>query len=44
VAFTSAPLRRPLLGFAGFLEFFTSTFYGDLEQVDLTINSRYPGT
>lgn len=26
VAFTSAPLNRPLLGFAGFLQFFTATF------------------
>lgn len=44
VAFTSAPLTRPLLGFAGFLEYFTATFYGDLEEVELAINSTYPGS
>jgi len=43
VAFTPAPLRRPLLGFAGFLQFFTATFHGDREEVDLTVNSLYPG-
>jgi predicted aspartyl protease len=44
VAFTSAPLRWPLLGFAGFLQFFTATFHGDHEQVELTVNGSYPGT
>src|SRR5262245_7903286 len=29
VGFTSAPLHRPLLGYAGFLQFFTAIFYGD---------------
>ena len=43
VGFTPAPLRRPLLGFAGCLQFFTATFFGDLEQVELMVNSRYPG-
>ncbi len=43
VAFTSLPLHRPLLGFAGFLQFFTTTFHGDREQVELTVNSLYPG-
>jgi hypothetical protein len=43
VAFTSAPLHRPLLGFAGFLQFFTATFHGDREQVELTINGSYRG-
>ncbi|MGH7171371.1 MAG: aspartyl protease family protein [Gemmataceae bacterium] len=44
VGFTPAPLNQPLLGFAGFLQFFTATFHGDREQVELTINSLYPGT
>jgi predicted aspartyl protease len=44
VGFTSAPLRMSLLGFAGFLQFFTATFHGDLEKVELTINRLYPGT
>src|SRR5579884_3434681 len=33
VGFTSAPLRHPTLGFAGFLQYFTATFYGDREEV-----------
>ena len=44
VGFTSAPLHRPLLGFAGFLQLFTATFYGESEQVELTVNNLYPGT
>lgn len=44
VGFTSARLNRPLLGFAGFLQFFTATHYGDQEQVELTVNALYPGT
>ena len=37
-------LQRPLLGFAGFLQFFTATFHGDREEVELTVNSLYAGT
>jgi hypothetical protein len=44
VGFTRAPLRRPLLGFAGFLQFFTATFHGDREEVELAVNSLYRGT
>jgi hypothetical protein len=44
VGFTSTPLRQPLLGYAGFLQFFTATFYGDREEAELTINALYPGT
>jgi hypothetical protein len=44
VGFTPAPLNQPLLGFAGFLHLFTATFHGDREQVELTVNSLYPGT
>jgi hypothetical protein len=43
VGFTASPLRRALLGFAGFLQFFTATFHGELEKVELTINNLYPG-
>jgi hypothetical protein len=43
VAFADTPLNRPLLGFAGFLQFFTATFHGDQEEVELTVNSRFPG-
>ena len=44
VGFTSSRLNRPLLGFAGFLQFFTATFHGDREEVELVVNSLYPGT
>ena len=44
VGFTPAPLRRPLFGFAGFLQFFTACFHGDREEVELTINRLYQGT
>ena len=44
VGFTSVPLRRALLGYAGFLQYFTATFHGDREEVELAVNSLYPGT
>jgi hypothetical protein len=44
VAFTDLPMNRPLLGFAGFLQFFTATFHGDQEAVELEVNSLFPGT
>lgn len=44
VGFTSARLIRPIFGFAGFLQFFTATFHGDREEVELTVNPLYPGT
>jgi hypothetical protein len=44
VGFTSAPLKRPLFGFAGFLQYFTASFHGDREEVELTINRLYQGT
>jgi hypothetical protein len=44
VGFTPASLQSPLLGFAGFLQFFTATFRGDREEVELTVNSLYPGS
>jgi len=44
VGFTAARLNRPLLGFAGCLQFFTTTFHGDLEVAELAVNRLYPGT
>ena len=41
VGFTSAPIRHPLLGFAGFLQYFTATFHGDREEVELAVNGTY---
>ena len=43
VGFTSAKLRQALLGYAGFLQFFTATFRGDLQEVELEFNSTFPG-
>ena len=42
VCFTNAPLRTPLLGFAGCLQYFTATFFGDREEVELTPNALLP--
>ncbi len=44
VGFTTAHLRLPVLGFAGCLQFFKATFFGDIEKVELEINQLYPGT
>jgi hypothetical protein len=44
IGFTAAPLRYPLLGYAGFLQFFDSTFRGAREEVELTVNHLYAGT
>lgn len=43
VGFTSAVMKRPLMGYAGFLQFFTATFHGDGKQVELAVNGDYPG-
>ena len=44
VGFTNAPLPHPTLGYAGCLQFFTATFRGDAQEVELTVNSAYTGT
>jgi hypothetical protein len=44
VGFTSGALNRPLFGFGGFLQYFTATFHGDREEVELVVNALYPGT
>lgn len=44
VGFTSAPLKSPLLGIAGFLQSFTAIFFGDREEVEPAANALYPGT
>ncbi len=44
VGFTSARLRQPLLGYAGVLQFFTATFHGDREELELAVNATYPGS
>jgi hypothetical protein len=37
-------LKRPLLGFAGFQQFFSILLQGDREAAELTVNSLYAGT
>ncbi len=44
VGFSAAPLSRPLMGYAGLLQFFGASFLGDIEVVELTVNGSYPGT
>jgi hypothetical protein len=44
VGFTPARLKQPLLGIAGFLQFFETNLRGALEVAELTVNSLYPGT
>ncbi len=44
VGFTAAPMTYAVLGFSGVLQFFDATFHGGLEEVELTVNSLYPGT
>ncbi len=44
VAFSQAPIRYPILGFSGTLEFFDATFLGDDRLVRLEVNRSFPGT
>jgi hypothetical protein len=44
VGFAATQARYPMLGFAGFLQYFTATFFGDREEIELTVNGLYPGT
>ena len=43
VGFAPPPFKGPLLGFAGFLQFFGAYFDGEREEVELTVNGLYPG-
>jgi hypothetical protein len=44
VGFTPAPLRYPLLGIAGCLQFFDARFRGDDRIAEVETNRSYPGT
>jgi hypothetical protein len=44
VGFSSAPLRYPLFGMAGGLEYFDATFRGEDEMLELSPNGRFPGS
>ena len=43
VGFAPMNSRNAILGRAGFLQYFTASFHGDLEFVELTVNALYPG-
>ena len=44
VGFTAVKFRHPLLGFAGFLQFFDALFLGERQELELRVNNLYPGT
>jgi hypothetical protein len=44
VGFSPAPIRYPILGQAGFLQFIDAKFLGADRQVELETNREYPGT
>jgi hypothetical protein len=44
VGFSDAPIRYPLLGIAGCLQFLDVTFLGDQRAVLVQTNTSYPGT
>ena len=43
VAFAEKKTSNPLLGFAGFLQFFDATCWGGFEEVELVPNHLFPG-
>lgn len=44
VGFVSIPLKHPIMGFAGALQFFDLHLRGALEEFELAVNALYPGT
>ena len=44
IGFSPAPLRYPILGLAGCLQFFDARFRGQVRIVELETNASYPGT
>lgn len=44
IAFSDAPIRYPLLGNSGCLEFFDAKFFGEDRLVQLEANPAHPGT
>lgn len=44
IAFSPAPIRYPILGLAGCLQFLDATFQGDGNLVEIRPNSLFPGT
>ena len=43
VGFVTGPLHKSVLGYAGCLQFFDATFFGEDEVAELLANSLYPG-
>ena len=44
VGFSPIPRRTAVLGFTGFLQYFTTMLHGEFERLELTVNALYPGT
>jgi hypothetical protein len=44
VGFSSASSTYPLLGYAGFLQYFSATFHGKEQEIELAVNADFPGT
>lgn len=44
IGFSPAPIRYPILGQAGCLQFFDAKFFGADLAVELEVNRAYPGT
>jgi hypothetical protein len=44
IAFSQAPIRYPILGLSGTLEYFDATFLGDDRLIRLEVNRSFAGT
>jgi hypothetical protein len=44
IGFSPAPIRHPILGLAGCLQFFDARFRGEDRIIELEINRSFPGT
>ena len=44
IAFSQAPLRYPILGLSGCLQYFDARYRGEDRIVQLETNRAYPGT
>ena len=44
VSFSPAPIRYPILGLAGCLQYFDATFRGDGRMIEISPNSTFSGS
>ena len=44
IGFSQAPMRYPILGLSGCLQFFDASFFGEDRVVRLEVNRSFPGT